>query len=495
MRTRFLSRLFFTRGVRSRPLPPIVAYALSIAFDRAFSILTVPLMAFYVTPGHYGNYEVLLGLTALLSALMMLGINETAMRFIATETDPDARRRLAAEFLGTTIVVALVLGAIIQLFATILVDALAIQFDMMAIRLTFVSLSLGAIIELTLVWLRILDRGQFYFWTVTIRTISHVAATWLALLLGLGVDGVVEFNAIVAIAIAAFLGIILGRETGLALSRRALGQLSVYGAPIVLGSLAVVAIGPLNRLFLNGVATDSEIGVFGLAARLALAAGLAAQPFIMWWFPKRLAVLQTPSGHAENVRMWGYGVALTLLNGLGILLLAPIFIEYVLPVSYSAATEYLPGCVLMVVLAQIALMTSVGAMSRANGMSNLAIDLVGAAVAIVGLLLLPRYFGVWGAIAAGIASQLVRLGLHALTHVDGVRLAYPLGPVVFAGIVAAAACAIAPEALLTRIAWSVGALLAVAALVHILKIAELSPSAMRRLLQAGASERTSQDGR
>ena len=446
----------------------------------------MPLTALYVSPQAYGSYEIVLSLCALLMALMGFGVGDTANRFLSTIEDESARRRAAAATFGTIIVVSAGLGLVLQAIIHVIARWLAVDFDMTALRLSLLSISFSSLIEFGLVWLRIHDRGQVYFTIVTARTVAHVAATWLALILGRDVAGVLMFNAFVLLALELGLGLYLWRELGATVSRPAMSQLLTYGAPIVLGSLALVAVGSLNRLFLNGVNSVAEIGLFGLASRLALAAGLAAQPFILWWFPKRLAALDAATGHADNVRMWGYGVALTMVNALAVLLVGPLFIHAVLPQTYWAASELLPGCVTIILLGQIVQMSSEGALCRTDGLSALAIDLLGAALAICCLYLLAARWGVAGAIAAGISAHLLRLILHVFVRADGTRLTYPIGSTFVVGLVCCLIYQVAPTGLIWRAVWSVPALALVMFLFHLLRIAELSPRALRVFLETGS---------
>jgi O-antigen/teichoic acid export membrane protein len=460
----------------------IALYAAGVVFDKAFSLVTIPLMAAFVAPGDYGDYELVLSLCAFLLAIASLGIGDTLIRFGSTVPKKD-EAKLASELLGCTLVLVVVLGLFVQIFAAVSAKALGIRTDLAAVRWTLLASTVSSLIDLGLVWLRMQDRAQLFFVFTSIRTAAQVGVTWIALIAGQGIEGVLVWNAWVGIGFAVLITALVAWEVGVRVTSRAAYQILSYGLPLVGGGLALFMVTNVNRWFLPGHVSHEDIGLFGLASRLAMAAGLAILPFVTWWFPKRIAALATETGRAESERMWGYAFIVIVISGMAVVLAGPVAIKLVLPSSFVGASAYLPGATLAICIAQVALITNVGIMARSNGRVAFAIDGVGAIVALATLWLLVPRWGVGGAIAATVLAQASRCLLSYIYGRDYAPLTLPLGG---SGLVAVLACItvwVAPneDIVILRIIWSAAAIAVVLWSAHVLQVASIPRRALLAL--------------
>jgi O-antigen/teichoic acid export membrane protein len=447
-------------------VPPPVAYIVSVAFDKGFSIITIPLVAAYLVPRDYGRLDVAVSLIEFTGIVMGFGMGETLIRFASTAGDDDARRRAGAELIGAALIVAVTLGAAIQIAAPAMAQWLAISVDLSALRLGLVAATVSALIEMPLVWLRLEGRaGRFLAFSV-LRSLLQVLLLWLVLRAGWGADGILIANGVSVILLAAVLGAMQIHATGIALSVTALRRVGNYGVPIVGAMLAMFALGSLNRWFLSGRVPDAEIAFFGLAFKLALAAPLLLQPFALWWNARRIAALSSPNGLEESAWAWGLGYSVLTISALGVALVGPVFIEIALPKSYAGASIYLPFVVAICFLNELNTLCNAGAYARATGLAVLATNVAGALAAVAGYALLTPVYGVPGAIAAMIAGHVVRLSLFLWLGRELAPIRYPVLPaaIVLAVCVGAIWLAPASTAIAARLAWTSLAVVVVAAL-------------------------------
>ena len=146
----------------------------------------------------------------------------------------------------------------------------------------------------------------------------------------------------------------------------------------------------------------------------------------MWWYPQRLGLVGTPEGLARSSRVVSAGAAGLLCAGAATALASPWLITLLAPPSYAPAQMMVPFLVLALVLQLLSSMANAGCYARAT--SNLTMGITGIAAAItlaLYLLLIPR-MGVWGAIAATVAGQAVRLAMFAFISQRTVPLQWPL---------------------------------------------------------------------
>ena len=182
-----------------------------------------------------------------------------------------------------------------------------------------------------------------------------------------------------------------------------------YGLPLVGGGLAMYALGTFDRLFLAHSVTAADIGHYAVAAKLALATALFIQPLALWWYPKRLNVLDLPDGMERNAKVWNIGFVILTAGAAFTSLTMPLFIRFGLPQAYASALNYLPWLVAASVLNELVSLSSAAAYKRKAGYEVLAVNSVAACVALALYVALIPPFGIFGAIAATLAAHTARL--------------------------------------------------------------------------------------
>ncbi|MEZ5850085.1 MAG: oligosaccharide flippase family protein [Hyphomicrobiaceae bacterium] len=473
-------------------IPPVVLYVLSVAFDKGFALLTIPLAAAYLAPAEFGRLDVAVSLVEVAGLVLALAHGESLLRFASTALDEPARRRVSAEFLGSGLLLAGVLGAGLQFAAGPLVSALSIGIDMTAMRWALGGATVMSLIDMPLMWWRLHQRAKALFAFSLLRSLVQVAAMWIVFAMGYGAEGVLMSNALIAISIAAVLTVLQFRSHGVALSAGGLQRAAFYGLPLVVSGLATFAVGNLSRWFLSGRVSDVDIAYLALATKLGLATSLALQPFSLWWIAQRMRVFNEPDGARRSALHWGQGVIILLAGAYGVCLAGPVFIHLVLPASYQAAALLLPAAVLVCVLNELSTLTNVGSHLRTTGLAVMTINIAGAIAAVIGYgLLIPR-FGALGALFAMMLGHATRLVLFAA---DGHIVAPIPYPAMRAGAVAVGVALLvwaAPsaDAVWLRMGWAVLGGLALIALALALRLIEIPaaflPSGIMRLQNAGS---------
>ncbi len=472
-------------GLLRRRFGHSLAYIAAVAFDKGFSIVTIPLMAHFLTPGEFGQLDVAVSLIEFVSLIFTLGLASTAVRFASARRSRREQRRCAAELLGAGLMIALVCGLLVQLLAPWLMMLAGVALDTAAVRWGLLGAAATGLIEMPLMWLRFRDQAWRFFLLVAARAMLQAAGTIGILFHGGGAAGVLTANAIMALLFASVLLILQIRRAGIAVSWWALRAIANYGLPLVGGLLAMFALGNCDRWFLSGTVQDAEIAFYGLAVKLGLATAIATQPFILWWSARRLAILARPGGLAELRRAWGQGVSILLLAGLAIAMLAPVFIHLAFPEAYSRAIVYLPFVVAISILNELCSLTNTGVYAASSGFKVMAVNGISAAVTLLLYALLIPVYGVFGAIAATLAGQIIRLALFVKLGHQHAPIAFPWPAVLAAGGVSGGLLTLAPAAdqELWRLLWAPAALAALAAFLHVVGLTGL-PAGARFHLRA-----------
>lgn len=438
------SRLLSPVRLNLLRLPSPIIYLVSVVATKAVSLITIPIMAAYLTPAEYGDYDVAVSFVEFVLLTLGLAIGATLIRFASTATTEEAARQCARELVGTALCIVIIFGGPVIYYSPFILDRLGIQTDHLALRFLIAGAAVSAMIELPLYWLRLKDRALTYFAVVMGRTFFQALLTWFILSQGYGVPGMMITNGAVLLAIAAILLFMQIRDTGIAVSNQALKRILIYGLPIVGADLAMFGLGNANKLFMPPYVASETIAHFGLAARLALIISLATAPFDLWWVPRRIASLAAPGGLDLSARMWGFGIAIIILASTAVALGAPIIVHLLLPASYAGAIAYIGPLVIIQGMHIATIFSNVGSYARQHGSYVFGIEVFSAFIAISGYFLLIPIYGVYGVLAAMAIGQVSRFSLHLWFGQELAPLPYPWLAAILSIAVAVGLVIIAP---------------------------------------------------
>ena len=100
-------------------LPAGWPYVASIALTKGLSLIAIPLIANFIPASEYGRLDVAASFMEFLSLVFAMGFADTLIRFTSIEKDDKKRNRVAAEIIGTGIVLAIIMGLIVQALSLI----------------------------------------------------------------------------------------------------------------------------------------------------------------------------------------------------------------------------------------------------------------------------------------------------------------------------------------------------------------------------------------
>lgn len=406
-------------------LPNAVLYALSAAIEKSFSFVTIPLMAAFLKPSEYGNYDIAVVAADLVVLIVGLGMAEQLIRFVSTSNSDAGKRQIAGEILGCAVVATSVFLAAVLLISERYADLVNLQLELVAFRIVLAGACLSALIELPLAWLRLQDDAYAFLKFVLVRTLCQVASIVVVLTSGYGAEGLLVANGVIMGASTLWLFGSQIRKTPVKFSYSRFQQLARYGFPVLGAMLCMFFLGNASRLFLGNTVSAEMVGNFGLATRFAMIVAFVIYPLELWWLPKRIPALRHAAGLELSAQVFGVGVSLLLLAGLGVCLLVPVFILELFPPGYSDAVKFLPWIALILGLGAVAGMLEVGSYARENGYRILAIDFSAAFIAVLGFVLLIPQWGVYGAMVAMGGAQLVRISGYLIDGVELAPIHYP----------------------------------------------------------------------
>jgi O-antigen/teichoic acid export membrane protein len=407
-------------------VPAPIVYAAAVFFDKSLSLLTIPLIASFLTPSDYGSLDIALNMIELMAIVMALGLADTLIRFSGTASSKEERLAQAGKLIGTSIPVVFTIGLAVQLLVPFLIEIWKITLSPIAVRVALLSAMMSGFLDLPLTWLRMQDRSLVYGSIIFGRVLLQLALMFLTLKLGYGAEGWLIASSLLTIALTLLTLTFLIREVGCSFATDVLAKLFTYALPLVGAALAAYTLNNMGRLYLANTITPSEVAQFTLASRLACAASLAMYPFVLWWGPRRMTLLGDDTGRAISATVWKVGLSIILIAGVAVSLSAPLFVSYALPPAYAGSTPFIPYLVIAFGIGQLAWLCSVGCYARRNGIHVLTIEALAAAITICAYWTFVSPWGIPGAITAMTLGQIARLMMFAIASHHLAPMDYPI---------------------------------------------------------------------
>lgn len=406
-------------------------YAAALALSKGLTLVTLPVLTAHLPPEDFARLDLLASAAEIAALLAGAGMVDTLYRF---------GRESFATLMGLALTIAFGVAGLAWLAAPAIAPLLPLPVAPDEIRLLGLAVASGPLVALPMALLRMTGRALPWAAVEGGRAVLQAGAAVVLVIGGFGVGGVLGGTAAGAAAAALLLFAIVGRREGIALAPRGWGAMLAYGLPLSAGGLFAFALGTADRWFLASAVPAAALADYALAAKIALVAALLTQPFELWWYPRRLALIQAPGGAAETARMVGIGGALVVLSAAGAAVAGPVLIRLLTPAAYHGAVAWVPFLCAAIALQSLGSLVNVGCYTGRTGARPMAVTAAAAVVAVVLYGLLIPAFGVAGAIAATLAAQSVRFaGFLALSQ-RAAPVAYPLGSL---AVLAAAGTALA----------------------------------------------------
>jgi O-antigen/teichoic acid export membrane protein len=395
----------------------LLPYAASVALTKGIALVTIPLLTGHLAPAEFARLELAATIVEFAALALSFCAADLMHRYVGAG-GAKARDHGGAITGGLALLAAgaaiLLLGMTFAMrpFLGGLIDP-----DLLAIGLFAASLS--SLIEAPLAWMRCEGRARTFLLVAATRAIAQTTLMATTLTFGYGAVGVMAGNATVDLCIA--LGLVLWqrRETGLRLDSALLREAARYAWPLLLGGLAMFALGNCSRFFLAAGLAPEALAHFALAGKLATIVALAMQPFGLWWNANRLAIYETPEGPARSAEAITWGFACLCCGVTWVSLCAPPLVVLFLPAPYAPAGALIPLLALSIALNECCSLANLSVYRSGQTKAALTINAMGACAALLGYAVLTPSFGIAGALAAAWLGHGLRLAAfiaHGARH-------------------------------------------------------------------------------
>jgi O-antigen/teichoic acid export membrane protein len=460
-------------------------YGLGGLISRVLSVLLLPLYTSYLHGRDYGRVETLTALTAVLVAVLRLGISSAFFRFYFDSPEWEHRVRVVRTSFWFTMGSATLGLAAGWLAAQPIADLLSLGHDQTwLVRAAFVGLWAQMNYEQLTSLFRVEERPVL-FTAATIANLLVTVAATVVLVVGFHERalGVVVGNWIGTLSVYLVLLAYRRYQLGLQFDRRLFREMNRFGMPLVPSQLALWTLTFSDRFFIAKFKGQTEVGHYSVGVRIASAALLLLAAFRLAW----PAFAYSIDDEDEAKRTYGYVLTYLLFVfswlAVALGLLAPWLVRVLTGrPEFHEGARVVPLTAFAVTALGGYIVVSIGIGRARKTQFNWVVTGVAALIDIALNFALVPSFGMIGAAIAGAcayASMFVLMSLHA-------QRVYPV-PYQWRRVALVLGTAIAVTALgkALDVPVAVAALLALAYPLILLPLGFYLPAERRRLLAAG----------
>jgi O-antigen/teichoic acid export membrane protein len=402
-----------------------LVYGVLDVLNRVVSVLLVPLYTRVLPPSDFGALDLFTTAGSVAFALLLCGLDSALSFYFNATEDPEERRRIASHAMATWGIVTLVGGGVLALAHRPLAQLIAPGAPTAGtlMLLTAANLPLQAVASAQTLLLRLhFARRRYVALSLTTLVATVVLNLVFVLWARMGVAGILLAQ-LVARAMTVPIGFVLLRaDLGTPRSTAGTRALLRYGLPLVLPNLVYWFALFAERFTLSRFATLADVGVYGVAARIASATTLASGAIDIAWMPFALSVQRRDDAPALYARALTLYLLVVGLFGTLVALFSREALELFTRAPYYGASVLVGPIAAGLIMRGAVNILAIGVMLRQRTGTLANVSLASCVIGVGALFVLVPQLGALGAALATLVGRLAAFGL--LLHFT--RRVYPM---------------------------------------------------------------------
>lgn len=390
-------------------------YAAGAIAQSGVSFFLLPVYTRFLEPTEYGVLELLNAFSAILFAVLMLGLPSAIIKCYHRDCDsPREQGTVLATAGWLELPVLLAVSTLVFVFAGPLGTWLVgTEQTVVLIRLVAANGVFSSLLAIVLASFRAGERAMAYS-VFTLAQFAVAMALNVALVVGfgLGIRGVLWGN-LISNALVLPIAVAAVRCASFRVNPRLVGPLLRFGLLLIPVMLAGWVMDLSDRYVLRLYRDLEEVAVYGVGYKIAMVLQIGVVwPFQLAWPAVSFAISRRAGHQVTYARTLTYLSLLLAAAVLGLALLAPVALPAIVGAGYRESAKVVPAVALAYALNGIHYCVSPGL--HLSGKTRYLPLLSGAAAALnlgLNFLLIPR-FGMLGAVWATVIAF---LGLAAAT--------------------------------------------------------------------------------
>lgn len=256
-------------------------YVLPTIASRGLAIFLIPLYTRVLSPADYGSLDLFMAFAGIVALTIALEVHQAVARFYQQEPDVERRRLYASSALWFSMLMnttfALIMLALLPTVAPMVMGREGLETAFVVGLAQIWTTSVLYMVQGQLRWQ--LRSVQYAVVSLVMVFVSAGVSVWLTVIIGWGLVGLM-LGTVAGTVFACLLALWWLRDTfRFRIDRPLLGEMLRFSAPLVVSSVAVWANLYVGRLMINQFLTIDEVGLYGIAYRVASISSLLMVAF------------------------------------------------------------------------------------------------------------------------------------------------------------------------------------------------------------------------
>ena len=395
-------------------------YGLGTVIARLVSFLLLPLYTRYLTPSDYGVLETIDVSTAIIGIVVTIGIARSLSRFYYVSKSQDDRDRVLITTYLTYMSLAILSAPFLFLTITPISNLLFSneQFGYY-FKISFLSLLLGGLIDIGLMYLRLIKKPHIFISISLTRLVFLIALNvFFIVYLKMGIVGILYSTLIVRFLFAVVMTSAIWYRIKFGFSFATCREILRFSLPTVPSSLGSTVVKQSDKYFVLYFMSLSDMGIYSLSLKFGNTIHqLLTSPFNLAYIPRRFEIMNQPDAAQIYRKVFSYYLYFLIFVGLSISILIPEIMSFMVTPEFMKAADIIPLVVLSMIIFGTHYHLDFGILYSKKTEYLAYTNIVCAFLQVtLNILLIPPY-GIHGAVWSSIASLSIQaIILYWLSH-------------------------------------------------------------------------------
>ncbi|ELP5729474.1 oligosaccharide flippase family protein [Vibrio vulnificus] len=411
--------------LRTKSVQNISLFGIALLLQKGAALIMLPIMAHHLTAEQMGSLELLASIGAFSALVISFSLHEVLYRFTALYSTSDGKKQIVNQIYSFALlvaIIALLLGILVVMHFPLPLGLLDGAITRISLLLLLLCVCLECLIAIGTAWLRMQDDKAITLVKVSVSAlVLQLSAVIIVLRFFPTVEAILTCSLLSALYQCLALHAI-HRYQWTTLSWLQIKSWLHYAAPLVFSGVLAFSLNGAERWFIGGYTSLTQLGIYAIAAKFALAMCILVQPFGMWWMPKRFEYLQSKR-YCEAAQISQVGLVYIAFLGVIVYALGKVFILHALPESFAPAIHFLALLIPAAMFKECYELLNLGVLFRKQTTLLFKINLVSAVIAL-SLFALLSQLGVMGIFLALALTQGARLSFISYFSQQALPLAW-----------------------------------------------------------------------
>lgn len=385
-----------------------LVYGIAGIISRFITVFLVPIYTRIFTPEDYGVMSLVTTSMAVVSIVVVLGLDNSAHRWYWDTEDINHRKSTLASWAWCQILVSSVLAFLIFFYASWLSLAIVgAEEAALYFQLAAIALPLSALQKVTHGWLRMQRRPwPTMGYSLSTSLLNILLTILFVIYLSWGLTGIYMAQVITA-GVSTVIAIALMRDwiSPLHFQWQRLSEMLHYALPMIPAGLALWIVNLSDRYFLQFYTNTSEVGLYQVGSSLAAFVALITGAFQQAWGPFAMSIHQQTDAKKVYANVLLAYLWLTSLLSTALALFAPEAIQIFATQQYLGASQVVGILTFSYVMIGLTYIAAIGpAIVKTSTPTGVAITFAAGLNLILNFILVPS-MGMMGAAIATLISQ------------------------------------------------------------------------------------------